>query len=238
MSSTQSNPGGSIRGVILDIDGTLVDSNNAHAHAWFEALLQTGHAVSFDKVRRLIGMGGDHLLPNAIGIASESRDGKNISARRKEIFCSKYLPEVRAFSKASDLLKRMRERGMQLVVASSAEADELHQLLKLCGADQLSAEVTSSDDVANSKPDSDVVRVSLKKLSLPAIETVMLGDTPYDVEAATKAGVPVVALRCGGWRDSDLQGSIAIYDDPADLLEQFETSPFAAQPVARNGERR
>ncbi len=212
---------GKLRGVILDVDGTLVDSNDAHAHAWVEAFAEYGVTVEFEKVRRLIGMGGDKLMPAVSGIEEESELGKKISKRRGEIFKEKYLPDIKAFPKTSELLKRMEEDGLKLAVASSAKEDELKPLLKIAGADHLVAEKTSSDDAENSKPDPDIVHAALDGLGHRPDEVFMLGDTPYDIEAAGRAGVNVIALRCGGWDDEGLRGAISIYDDPADLLANW-----------------
>jgi phosphoglycolate phosphatase-like HAD superfamily hydrolase len=114
-----------------------------------------------------------------------------------------------------------------LVVASSAKADELSGLLKVCGADEWIHAKTSSDDADRSKPDPDIVQAALEEIGLPAGEVLMLGDTPYDVEAATRAGVGVLALRYRGWADAELAGAVAVYDNPADLLARFDKSPLA-----------
>ncbi|MBY0524227.1 MAG: HAD family hydrolase [Gemmataceae bacterium] len=221
----------SIRAVILDVDGTLVDSNDAHARAWVEALAEHDNEVPFEKVRGLIGMGGDKLLPRVAEIDAESPTGKRIGARRKVLFRERYLPHLTPTPGAKQLIERMRRSGLRLAVASSAKADELEPLLAICGAANLIEHTTSSDDADNSKPDPDIVAAALKKLSLPAAETIMLGDTPYDVEAANRAGVATIALRCGGWNDAELAGAIAVYADPADLLEHFDTSPLSVTPA-------
>jgi HAD superfamily hydrolase (TIGR01509 family) len=215
-----------IRGVILDVDGTLVDSNDAHAHAWVDALAEHGIDVEFEKVRSLIGKGGDKLLPEVSGIEEETPEGESISKRRGEIFKERYLPKLKAFPSARELLQRMRDEGLKLVVASSAKEDELNPLLKIAGATGLVEEKTSSDDAENSKPDPDIVKAALDSAGFAPDEAVMLGDTPYDIESASRAGVRVIALRSGGWKDADLSGAIAIYDDPADLLARYESSPL------------
>lgn len=215
-----------IRGVILDVDGTLVDSNDAHARAWVEALAEQGINVGLEKVRRLIGMGGDKLLPEVSGITEDTPEGERISKRRGEIFKERYLPKLKAFPSTRELLKKMRDEGLKLVVASSAKEDELNPLLKIAGADDLIKEKTSSDDAENSKPDPDIVKAALDSSGLAPGEVVMLGDTPYDIESASGAGVRVVAVRSGGWEDADLSGAIAIYDGPADLLAHYDSSPL------------
>jgi HAD superfamily hydrolase (TIGR01509 family) len=137
-----------------------------------------------------------------------------------------FLPSLRPFPGAKELLARMKQQGLRLGVASSAKEDELKGLLHLCGADEYVEARTSSDDAASSKPDPDIVEAALKHIGLKADTMILLGDTPYDVEAAKCAGVAVVALRCGGWGDSDLDGAIQVYDNPADLLAHFDESPF------------
>jgi HAD superfamily hydrolase (TIGR01509 family) len=214
-------------GVLLDVDGTLVDSNDSHARAWVEALAEAGVAVEFATVRRLIGKGGDKLLPEVSGIDAESDEGKAVSKRRGEIFQKKYLPGLKPFPGAKELLARMRRAGLELAVASSAKKDELKGLLRVCGADEFIEASTSSDDAESSKPDPDIVHAALGRLGRPPGKVILLGDTPYDVEAAGRAGVRVVALRCGGWGDADLKGAVRVYDDPADLLARFDDSPFA-----------
>ncbi len=215
-----------VRGIILDVDGTLVDSNDAHARAWVEALAEHGITVDFEKARRLIGMGGDKLLPELASIEAESPEGEQLGERRGEIFKERYLPSIEPLPGSRELLKRMREDGLKLVVASSAKEDELEPLLKIAGASGLVEEKTSSDDAENSKPDPDIIHAALDRSGLSAEETVMIGDTPYDIEAARKAGVPVIAVRSGGWKDEDLARAIAIYDDPADLLAHYDESPL------------
>jgi HAD superfamily hydrolase (TIGR01549 family) len=227
---------GSVRGIILDVDGTLVDSNDAHARAWVEALAEHGFEVPFARIRRLIGMGGDKLLPEAAGIEEASPQGRKISKRRQELFRAE-LPSLRAFPGVKDLLLRMRQQGLALVVASSAKKDELGALLKLCGADEVIEDKTSSDDAERSKPDPDIIQAALENLDLPPEVVLMLGDTPYDIEAARRAAIKVIAFRCGGWQDTDLAGALAIYDDPADLLAHFESSPIAATADIRRSKR-
>jgi len=213
--------------VILDVDGTLVDSNDAHATAWIEAMAENGYKVSFDKVRPLIGMGGDKVLPETLGIQKESEEGKRISQRRKEIFKERFLPGLHAFPGAKELLEQMRKRGLKLTVASSADKDELQPMLNIVGAADLIEEETSSKDAKQSKPDPDVMQITLERAGLPPDTMLMIGDTAYDIEAAKKVQIGTIAFRSGGWSDSDLAQAIAIYDGPADLLEHYDDSPLA-----------
>ena len=216
-----------IRGVILDLDGTLIDSNDAHAHAWVAALAEHGYDVPFARIRSLIGMGGDKLLPAAANIDSESEQGKQISERRGAIFSERFLPHVRAFPQVQNLLERLHARGLKLAVASSAQEDELKSLLELTDAAKLFETTTSSSDAKRSKPDPDIVQAALDRLGLPPEVVVMVGDTPYDVEAAARAGTGMIALRCGGWDDDALSTAQAAYADPAELLAQLASSPLS-----------
>jgi len=216
-----------VRGVILDVDGTLVDSNDAHARAWVEALKDAGFDVPFDRVRPLIGMGGDKLLPEVTGLPEENPRAKRAGKKRGQIFKERFLPSLRAFPQTREALLRMREAGLKLAVASSAEPEELKALLRIAGAEELVVGASSADDAGRSKPDPDVVHAALARLALDPNRVVMIGDTPYDVEAASRAGVRAIAFRCGGWDDARLRGAVAIYDGPADLLNRFDGSPLA-----------
>ena len=216
-----------LRAVILDVDGTLVDSTDAHARAWVEALADQGIDVPFERVRPLIGMGGDKVLPELTGLSQGNPRGKALSDRRATIFRERYLSDLRPFPKARELLERMRGERLTLVVASSSKEDELRPLLQIAGAADLVEQWTSADDAPESKPDPDIVAAALQRTGQAAAAALMLGDTPYDIEAAARTGVGGVALRCGGWPDERLAGALAIYDDPADLLAHFGASPFA-----------
>jgi phosphoglycolate phosphatase-like HAD superfamily hydrolase len=218
---------GRVRGVILDMDGTLIDSNDAHAHAWLEAMEEKGFQPGFEKVRRLIGMGGDFLIPEALGIDPHSEEGKTISRRRKEIFREQYLPNLQPFAKVKELVLRMQAGGLKLVVASASKREELEAMMERAGISDLIDEATSASDVEEPKPEADVVYAALSKLGLPPEDVLMLGDTPYDIESAGKARVGVIALRCGGWDDEALQGARALYWDVADLFTHYGESPLA-----------
>jgi HAD superfamily hydrolase (TIGR01509 family) len=199
-----------------------------------EAMADFGYYVTYEKVRPLIGMGGDKVLPETIGLQKDSEEGIKISAKRKEIFKKRYLPVLQAAPGSRELLEYMHVQGLKLAIASSSEKDELKALLQVAGASDLVQEVTSSSDASRSKPDPDVMQVTLQRIGLPANQVLMLGDTPYDIEAAAKVGVGTIALRCGGWTDPELKGALAIYNDPADLLDHYDTSPLGDSSQARN----
>ena len=218
--------------VILDVDGTLVDSNDAHARAWMDAFTAFGVAVPFDQVRRSIGMGGDKLMPLVSGIEEESELGEKIAAHRAEVFKSRYLPRIQALDGTRELIERFLKDGLVLAVASSAKKDELTPLLERAGVEDLIEKLTSSDDADNSKPDPDIVVAALKRAKVPASEAIMLGDTPYDVVAAKRAGIEIVGVESGGWTSEALAGALAVYRDPADILARYGESPFATRRAA------
>ncbi len=224
----------SIRGCVLDVDGTLIDSNDAHADAWVIALAERGIVVPRHEVRVRVGQGGDKLLPAVAGIREGSPDGQVVSQRRGDIFRERFLPKLQPTRGARALLERMRADGVTLAVATSASERDLDQLLQQAGLADLLDRTTSKNDAARSKPDPDIVEVARTTLGLPAEDVLMLGDTPWDVAAAARAGMGCVAVRCGGWDDEGLRGAAAIYDDPEDLLAHWEGSPFRAA-FAREG---
>ncbi|RUT01002.1 phosphoglycolate phosphatase [Dulcicalothrix desertica PCC 7102] len=221
----------SLKGVLLDIDGTLVISNDAHAQAWVEAFADFGYKVEFDQVRPLIGMGGDQVVPKfAPGLSGEEGEGKKIADRRKELIINKFGKTLAPAPGTHDLIMKVQNQGLKTMIASSATTEELSVLLKAAGVDDLLSEdsATTSSDAKSSKPAPDIVEAALEKVGLEAPDVIMLGDTPYDIESAGKAGVKVIAFRCGGFDDSQLSKAIAIYDNPADLLAQYDNSPLAA----------
>jgi len=217
--------------ILFDVDGTLVDSNDAHAEAWVQAFAEQGIDVPFSEVRRCIGMGGDKLMPTVAGIEEETPDGEAISRRRGEIFLERFLPSVMPFRGAEALVTVLRSRGFTLVAASSAKKQELKPLLRRAGAETLMDAKTSSDDAEESKPDPDIVHAALARVSARASESVLIGDTPYDAAAARRAGVAFIGFRCGGWGDADLDGALVVYDGPWALLDELDASPLT-QPRA------
>jgi HAD superfamily hydrolase (TIGR01549 family) len=220
-----------LQGAILDIDGTLVLSNDAHAQGWVEAFAAFGYEVKFEQVRPLIGMGGDQIVPKfAPGLDGKEGKGKEIADRRKELIINKFGSNLAPTNGARELLQKMQQEGLKLLIATSATSQELSVLLKAARVDDLLSqdEAATSSDAEKSKPEPDIVEVALSKLEMQPDSVVMLADTPYDIESASKAGVGVIAFRCGGFDDNQLKDAIAIYNDPADLLAQYDSSPLAS----------
>lgn len=223
-----------LQGVILDIDGTLVISNDAHAQGWVEAFAAYGYEVEFEQVRPLIGMGGDQIVPRfAPGLSGKEGTGKEIADRRKELIINKLAANLQPAPGARQLLQKMRNEGLELIIATSASSEEVSVLLKIAQVDDLVSSDTAatSSDAEASKPDPDIVEAALEKLGMRPDEVVMLGDTPYDIESANKAGVQLIAFRCGGFDDSQLKNALAIFNDPQDLLAHYDTSPLVRETV-------
>lgn len=213
-----------LKGVIFDVDGTLVDSNDAHAQSWVDTFREAGYNVPFEQVRPLIGMGGDKLLPETIGVSRDSDEGKKLLERRGKIFRSTYLPHLRPLPGARDLVLRVKRGGLKAIVATSANDDELKGLLKAAQVDDLMEEKATASDADRSKPDPDIVQAAIDESGISRRHLVMIGDTPYDVEAATKAGVRAIGFLSGGWTRADLKGAVETYDGPADLLAHYDKS--------------
>jgi HAD superfamily hydrolase (TIGR01509 family) len=208
----------SVKTILFDVDGTLVDSNEAHVRAWIAALREGGYDVPAARVRPLLGMGGDKLLPAlGVGLTADDEPGTTIAARRKALFLEREAPRLRPTHGARELVEFVRAEGLRRVVASSASDDELDALLRAAGVEDLFDATTSSDDAASSKPDPDIVRAALARSETDASQAVMIGDTRFDVDAAARVGVPCITLRCGGRPDDELAEAIATFDDPADL---------------------
>lgn len=217
------------RAAIFDVDGTLLDSVDLHALAWHEAMAKFGHDVSFDQARSQIGKGGDKLIPHFLSAEAQQDHGKELEEWRGKRFKSAYLPLVRPFSAVPDLLRRARDAGLRIAVASSAKKDELGKYLDIAGITALIDVTTSSDDVEESKPAPDIFEVVLKKLGLGAGDAIAIGDTPYDAEAAGKAGIATVGVLTGGFTEFSLRqaGCAQVYPGPATLLACFANTLLA-----------
>lgn len=224
-----------IRATIFDIDGTLIDSVDLHALAWQEALYSFGHYVAFDLVRHQIGKGGDQLIPVFLTREEQEQYGKELEEYRAKLWKSKYISQVRPFPKVRELFQRMLSGGKQIVLASSAKGDELQTYKRIAGIDDLIDAETSADDADRSKPHPDIFAAALSRLhDVPPAEAVVIGDSPYDAQAALKIDVLSVGVRCGGFPEQELRaaGFSATYDDCADLLQRYDESIFAQRKAA------
>jgi HAD superfamily hydrolase (TIGR01509 family) len=215
-----------IRAILFDIDGTLVDSNDLHVLAWQEAFATVGAHFDRATIHNQIGKGTDMLVPALLPDADEATH-EALGKAHGDAFKGKFLDRVKPFPGAHDLLARAHDAGRTVVLASSASSAELDHYLGLLDAHDLVGATTSADDVARTKPAPDIFATALEKVApLSPDEVIVVGDTPYDVEAAAKCGIATVALRSGGFGDNALQaaGAVAIYDDVAALLHDYDES--------------
>lgn len=221
-----------IEAVIFDIDGTLVDSVDLHAKAWQMAFDKFGKKISYGAIRRQIGKGADQLLPVFLSKDELNQFGDELNGYRSKLFKQEYLPTVKSFARVRDLFERIKQDGRQIALASSAKDDELEVYKKIARIADLTETETSSGDVKKSKPYPDVFATALEELgNIAPDQVIAVGDTPYDAEAAAKINLRVIGLLCGGWSEEELRraGSVAIYQDPADLLARYDSSPLARQ---------
>ena len=219
-----------ITSVIFDIDGTLVDSVDLHAEAWREALERFGKKVSFAEVRRQIGKGGDQLMPVFLSREELQNFGDELEQYRSDLFKKEFLPRVKAFPDVRQLFQRISEDDKRIALASSAKGDELKTYKAIAGIEDLVETETSSDDADRSKPYPDIFQAALAQLGdVRPDNVVVVGDTIYDAEAAGKAHLRTIGVMCGGWSEEDLRraGCIAVYRDPADLLNGYDASPIS-----------
>jgi HAD superfamily hydrolase (TIGR01549 family) len=219
----------SVDAVLFDVDGTLIDSVDAHARAWTRALRYFGVNVAFDQVRAQIGKGGDQLLPVFMTAADLERRGEALEAYRQEIFKRDELPTIRPLPRVGDLFVRLRRAGKRIVLASSAHGWEIEHHLRLLNVEQLVDGYTTRDDVERSKPCPDIFAKALEVAGVPADRALAVGDSPWDALAAARAGIRTIGVRSGGFPDADLHkaGCLEIYDHPAALLIDYEHTLLA-----------
>jgi HAD superfamily hydrolase (TIGR01509 family) len=208
--------------ILFDVDGTLVDTNYLHTLAWWRALQDAGHDIAMSRIHPLIGMGSDHLLTELLG-----EEPEGLSDAHKE----KYKPlkaDLHPFPKAADLLAEVDRRGGRVLLATSSKKDDIPELCQTIGADDAIDEIVNGSDVEASKPSPDIFAVALEKLDLDPERTIVVGDTVWDIEAASKLDLPVVCVLTGGQTRHQLEerGAAAVYEDVAELLERLDESPL------------
>jgi HAD superfamily hydrolase (TIGR01549 family) len=210
---------------ILDIDGTLVDTNYQHALAWYHAFRQHEIVVPIWRIHRSIGMGGDQLVPHLIGEERAEELGDDIRAAEKPLYLS-MIEQVEPFEGARDLIVDLKERGHTVVLASSAKGNELEHYLDLLDVRDLADDWTMSDDVEETKPSPDLVNAAKKKARMD--EAVMVGDTNWDIEAAARADTPTIAVMTGGFSEAELRdaGAVAVFDSLQELRRRIGDTPL------------
>lgn len=213
------------KAVIFDVDGTLVDSNDLHVEAWREAFAHYGIGLSYEQIHGQIGKGGDQLIPMFCSREQVDKIGEALDKHRLEIFTPDYLPQVQPFPKVRELFERLRSDGSQIALATSGKESELKTHLEKLGVEDLLDVTTSADDAEHSKPCPDIFKAAVGRLEgVAAAEALVVGDTPYDVIAASGVGMKTIALLSGRFPQEVLRdaGAAAIYVDIADLLEHYD----------------
>lgn len=216
------------RAILFDVDGTLVDSNDAHVEAWRQAFAGEGHFFSRAEIHAQVGKGGDNLVPSLLPHLDQQSQ-ERLAHAEGEIYKRDFLPGIQPFPGAKKVLKALAGRGHTLVLASSASQSELDHYVDLLDLDGLLSGTTSKDDVGSSKPCPDIFESALLLTGLPAESAVVIGDTPYDIIAARRAGIDAIAVLSGGFDEADLRecGPLAIYADVVELEANYEGSPLS-----------
>ena len=209
--------------VIFDVDGTLVDTVDFHAEAWQRAFAHFGRDIDYAAIRSQIGKGGDQLLPEFLSKDDVDRDGEKIENYRSDLIAREYLPRVKGFPQVRALFDRLIADGKLIALASSCKEPELKVYKKAAGLEGLDLVETTSDDAERSKPHPDIFHAALARLKLPAKTCVVVGDSPFDAQAAGKAELRSTGVLCGGFPEFDLRSSGAsqIFEDPADILDHY-----------------
>jgi HAD superfamily hydrolase (TIGR01509 family) len=217
-----------IKAILFDIDGTLIDSNALHVDAWAEVFAQGGHDVPRADIGPQIGKGGDNLVPALLPDIDEEEQ-KRLADAHGAVFKARYIDRAQPFAGARALLERVHADGKQVVLASSASAEELDHYIALMDVGEIVAAKTSIDDVETSKPAPDIFAAALSKVGVAPDEAIAVGDTPYDVASADGAGVRTVAVLSGGFAEQALRkaGAVAVYADVAELLAAYGQSALA-----------
>jgi HAD superfamily hydrolase (TIGR01509 family) len=213
---------------ILDIDGTLVDTNYHHAIAWFRAFRQHGIVLPVWRIHRHIGMGGDQLVGALTDERTEREQGDDIRAAEKTLYFE-LIDEVETMEGSRELIEDLKRRGHTVVLASSAKEDEVEHYLDLLDARELADAWTTSADVEATKPEPDLVKAALASAGGDPDDGVMVGDTPWDIHAARNAGVGTLAVRTGGFGDDELReaGAMAVFESVAELREKLGETPLS-----------
>ena len=215
-----------IKALLCDIDGTLVQSNWLHAEAWQAALQVIGIHAEVEEIRRQIGKGGDQLIPVFVPWWKRAHVEEPLKAYRKFLFDNRFLQKVEPVPRVREFLLRLKQAEIRLALASSADKEDLQTYKKIANMEDLIEVETSADDADRTKPHPDIFQAALKALGCKPAETLALGDTPYDAEAAGKAGICTIGVTTGGWSREDLlaAGCVEVYQDVGDLLDQFDQS--------------
>ena len=211
-----------LQAILFDIDGTLLDSNDTHTDAWLEAFEHFGKKIPRDVMRHQIGKGGDLLVPDLLTAREMRTFGEKLQKYRGEIYKKKYMKSVRPFPSSKGCLEALHERGIKIALASSANEDEVEYYTELLGVGDLLEGTTSTKDAKFSKPSPEIFEAALEKVGSDPEYTAVVGDTPYDILAAHRIALPVVAVRCGGFEDELLAKAEFLFDDVEELVRKID----------------
>jgi len=217
---------------IFDIEGTLIDNNYQHALAFYRSFRRHDIVIPVVRIHRHLGMGGDQIVAALAGERVEEELGDAVRDGWLEEFAP-MLDEIQPLPGASELLAELKRRGLKVVLASSGQPDHVEHFLDILGAREVTDAWTTSEDVAHTKPAPDLIEVALERVGGDPRGAVMVGDSVWDIEAASKLRVPVVAMRTGGFGDDELReaGAAAVYDSPEELLDRLDETPLARETV-------
>ncbi|MGH2921499.1 MAG: HAD family hydrolase [Gaiellaceae bacterium] len=215
-----------VEAALLDVDGTLIDSNYHHALAWYRAFRRHDIVLPMWRIHRVVGMGGDQLVPALVGRKVDAKKGDDIRAAREEIYQGELIKEVAPLAGAHELIAELKDRGLRIVLASSSPEDEVERYLGLLDARELADAWTTEDDAKATKPAPDLILAALEKAQTE--RAVMVGDTPWDVEAASKAGIETVCVLTGGWSKQELReaGAVAVFESVEELRKRLDETPL------------
>jgi HAD superfamily hydrolase (TIGR01549 family) len=212
-----------MQGILFDIDGTLVDSNDIHIDCWLEAFAHFGKALEWDTVRLQIGKGGDLLVPDLLNAREMRKFGKDVQKYRPELFTRKYMKRVEPFPRVTDHLRELHRRGIKLVLASSSNPDEVEYYTDLLGVGDLLEGSTSKKDASFSKPSPEIFEAALERVGTDPERTLVAGDTPYDILAAHRCALPVVAVLSGGFERELLTKAEFLFDSVEEMVRKIDS---------------
>jgi len=220
------------RAVIFDVDGTLVDSNDLHATSWKETFEHYGKEVAYGELRAQIGKGADQYMPVFWSADDLERFGKEMAQYKDQLFLKKYLSRTKPFPGAKELIRRIHDEGKQVALASSSKSEVIDYYIGLLGIKAFINLHTTADQAKRSKPYPDIFAVTVGDLEgITVKDCLVVGDAPFDVEAANKLSIGTIALLCGGFPSEELlkAGALCVYENPADLLEHYDSSPLGGK---------
>jgi HAD superfamily hydrolase (TIGR01549 family) len=212
-----------LKGMIFDVDGTLVDSNDLHAQAWMEAFEHFGKRFPYDVVRGQIGKGGDMLVPDLFQARDMRLIGEKVKEYRTGLFKEKYMPQVKPFPRIRQLFEALRAKGLKLALASSSNPDEVEYYTRLVSVGDLLSGSTSKHDAKHSKPSPEIFQAALDQIGTDPAFTMTVGDTPYDVLASHRVALPIAAVLSGGFERELLSKAEFLFDSVEEIVRKIDT---------------